>query len=78
MDEAAKILSDIDYCDDAYDCARGADVLCVVTEWDKFKALDFVHLKDLLKSNIFVDLRNVYVPDDVRAYGFEYVSIGRA
>lgn len=78
MGEAAKILSDIDYCNDAYDCARGADVLCVVTEWDKFKALDFVHLKDLLKANVFVDLRNVYVPDDVRAYGFEYVSIGRA
>jgi len=78
MREAAKILSDIEYCTDAYDCAKGADVLCVVTEWDKFKALDFVHLKDLLNANLLVDLRNVYVPDDVRAYGFEYVSIGRA
>jgi UDPglucose 6-dehydrogenase len=77
MEEAAKILSNIEYCADAYDCARGADVLCVVTEWDKFKALDFVHLKDLLKANVFVDLRNVYVPRDVRAYGFDYVSIGR-
>lgn len=77
MGEAAKILSNIDYCADAYECAHGADVLCVVTEWDKFKALDFVRLKDLLKANILVDLRNVYVPRDVRAYGFEYVSIGR-
>lgn len=77
MDEAAKIMTGIEFCADAYDCAEGADVLCVVTEWDKFKALDFVHLKDLLKANIFVDLRNVYVPEDVRAYGFEYVSIGR-
>ena len=77
MGEAAKILSNIDYCADAYECAHGAEVLCVVTEWDKFKALDFVRLKDLLKANILVDLRNVYVPRDVRAYGFEYVSIGR-
>ena len=77
MDEAAKIMSDIEYCDDAYDCATGADALCVVTEWDKFKALDFVRLKGLLKSEVFVDLRNVYVPADVRAYGFKYVSIGR-
>lgn len=78
MGEARHVLQDIDYCTDAYHCADGADVLCVVTEWDKFKALDFEHLKGLLKSNIFVDLRNVYVPEDVRAYGFTYVSIGRA
>lgn len=78
MGEARHVLQDIDYCTDAYQCADGADVLCVVTEWDKFKALDFEHLKGLLKSNIFVDLRNVYVPEDVRAYGFTYVSIGRA
>ena len=78
MKEAAKIMSGIEFCADAYECATGADVLCVVTEWDKFKALDFLQLKELLNANIFVDLRNIYVPDDVRAYGFEYVSIGRA
>ena len=78
MDEAAQIMDNITFCKDAYDCADGADILCVVTEWDKFKALDFIHLKELLNANIFVDLRNIYVPDDVRAYGFEYVSIGRA
>ncbi len=78
MKEAAKIMSGIEFCADAYECATGADVLCVVTEWDKFKALDFVQLKEVLNANIFVDLRNIYVPDDVRAYGFEYVSIGRA
>ena len=77
MQEAKRVLSDIEYCTDAYHCAEGADVLCVVTEWDKFKALDFVHLKDLLNQNIFVDLRNVYVPADVRAYDFTYVSVGR-
>lgn len=78
MREAKHILKDIEFCKDAYHCAEGADVLCVVTEWDKFKALDFEHLKTLLKANIFVDLRNVYVPEDVRSYGFDYVSIGRA
>lgn len=77
MQEAKRVLSGIEYCADAYHCAEGADVLCVVTEWDKFKALDFLKLKDLLKANIFVDLRNVYVPEDVRAYDFTYVSIGR-
>jgi len=78
MEEAKHILGDITYCKDAYDCADGADILCVVTEWDKFKALDFEHLKGLLNANIFVDFRNVYVPEDVRAYGFTYVSVGRA
>ena len=45
MEQAKKVLPDVTYCDDAYDCAEGADALVIVTEWEQFRALDFERLK---------------------------------
>jgi UDPglucose 6-dehydrogenase len=77
MEEAKHMLPPITYCEDAYDCAKGADVVVIVTEWSKFKALDLSTLKELLNAPIMVDLRNVYDPDIMMELGFEYTSIGR-
>lgn len=77
MYEAKAMLPDITYCTDAYDCAQGADVLTIITEWDKFRALDFDRLAGLMSSKRLVDLRNIYDPEQVRGRGFSYVSIGR-
>ena len=33
MEQARRELPDIDYCNDPYECARGADVMVIVTEW---------------------------------------------
>ena len=38
-------LPDIDYCDDPYACADGADALVIVTEWEQFRALDLERLE---------------------------------
>ena len=78
MEESKDHLSDITYCSDAYDCARGADVVVLATEWKQFRNLDFNHLGDIMSARKFADLRNVYRPEDVRRHGFDYVSIGRA
>ena len=50
----------------------------LVTEWDAFRALDFVRLADVMRGRAMVDLRNVYKPDDVERHGFRYTGIGRA
>jgi UDPglucose 6-dehydrogenase len=34
-------------------------------------------VKELAKAPVLVDLRNIYRPDDVRALGFTYISVGR-
>ena len=39
MEQARQELPDIEYCSDAYACARGADALVIVTEWAQFRAL---------------------------------------
>ncbi len=77
MEEARRELPDIDYCDDAYACAEGADALVIVTEWVQFRALDLPRLKSIMKQPIVVDLRNIYRADDLQELGFVYESIGR-
>jgi UDPglucose 6-dehydrogenase len=77
MDEAKKLLEDVTWCMDAYDAAKGADGLAILTEWNEFRALDFDRLKSLMKTPLIVDLRNIYNPDEMAAAGFQYASIGR-
>src|SRR5213592_2764797 len=77
MEQARKELPDIEYCDDPYLCARGADVLVMVTEWVQFRALDLERLKREMAHPIMVDLRNVYVRADMITAGFTYEGVGR-
>ena len=76
--EARQLLRDVDFKDDPYGAAEGADVLVIVTEWDQFRALDLDRIKLIMKAPVMVDLRNIYQPADMRARGFDYTSIGRA
>ena len=78
MEESKAHLSNVTYCSDTYECARGADVVVLATEWAQFSDLDFNHLGEIMKTRKFADLRNVYTPEDVRRHDFDYVSIGRA
>ena len=78
MHEAEKLLSDIDFKTGPYEALEGADAMVLITEWDRFRALDLDRVKALLKTPVVVDLRNVYSPEQVRAAGLRYSSIGRA
>ena len=78
MHEAAKLLDGVVFKEGPYDAVTGADVVVILTEWDQFRALDLDRIKLLLKQPVMVDLRNVYRPDDMRARGFRYSSIGRS
>ncbi|HZN09650.1 MAG TPA: UDP-glucose/GDP-mannose dehydrogenase family protein [Pyrinomonadaceae bacterium] len=75
--EAMKVLPDITYADDEYAAVAGADALVFVTEWNQFRALDMLRIRDLMKSPKIADLRNIYEPEDMREMGFEYVGVGR-
>ncbi len=77
MTAAADALPEITLCEDAYDAAKGADVLVIVTEWNEFRALAMDRLKKALKAPKLVDLRNIYDPETVRRNGLEYWGIGR-
>ena len=77
MELAKPLMQDVTMVDDPYTAIEGADAVAIVTEWDAFRALDFARVKKLANAPVLVDLRNIYRPDDVRALGFDYSSIGR-
>jgi UDPglucose 6-dehydrogenase len=79
MDNARPLLPDgVHYSSDSYDAAEGADLLVIVTEWNQFRSLDLERIRGLLARPAVVDLRNVYQPEKMREYGFEYEAMGRA
>lgn len=76
--EAKKYLPDgIEYTENAYDACEGADALVLLTEWNQYRALDLPKIRSLMKEPVFIDLRNVYDPERLRAEGFRYVGVGR-
>lgn len=77
MQEAAKILQNVNYASRTYECLENADAVVIVTEWDQFRALDLKRMKSLLARPVMIDLRNIYNPDDVTSLGFHYDSVGR-
>lgn len=64
-------------CDDLYECARGAEVLVVATEWKEFALADFRKVRELVRLPIIFDGRNILHADNVLHAGFEYHSVGR-
>ncbi|MEL6726524.1 MAG: UDP-glucose/GDP-mannose dehydrogenase family protein [Pseudomonadota bacterium] len=77
MEEAKHLLSGLDYAENAYEAVEGADAMVILTEWDQFRALDLDRIKAALNGDVVVDLRNIYLPDDMAKRGFTYTSIGR-
>ena len=75
--EGEAALGPVEWADGAYEAASGADALIVLTEWNEFRALDLERLRACMRGDVMVDLRNVYTPEDARAAGFRYTSIGR-
>jgi UDPglucose 6-dehydrogenase len=78
MENVKRLFGDrIQYCDNPYDCAEGADAIFIATEWPEFRTPDFERLNNGLKSKVIFDGRNVYELDVMKEQGYTYYSIGR-
>ncbi|MFH1460547.1 MAG: UDP-glucose/GDP-mannose dehydrogenase family protein [Candidatus Omnitrophota bacterium] len=77
MEEAKKVIKNVEYCDDAYSVAINSDALVILTEWNEFRQMDLAKIKELLKSPVVIDTRNIYQPERMQKLGFKYISIGR-
>ncbi|MEL6259186.1 MAG: UDP-glucose/GDP-mannose dehydrogenase family protein [Pseudomonadota bacterium] len=78
MGEAKHLLPEsVVYADNPWSALEGADAVAILTEWDQFRALDLDRVKAALSTDVVVDLRNIYAPDDMAKRGFAYTSIGR-
>ncbi len=75
--EAVQLLPGVDWAKDAYAAAEGADALVIITEWNTFRGLDLPRIASLLKSPVFIDLRNIYPVDEVQDAGLIHTGIGK-
>lgn len=78
MQQAQKILTDVQFADSIYQAAENADALVILTEWDEFRSLDLGRLRMLMKKQLMIDLRNIYPRDEATREGFSYVGVGVA
>lgn len=60
-----------------YDALKGADALLVITEWNEFRRPNFAHMKELMRTPVIFDGRNIYEPSELKKLGFTCYSIGR-
>ena len=77
MNVARSMVPDLVLAANPYECGAGCDAVVLMTEWNEFKQLDLRRLKNLMKSPVMVDARNVYEPELMANMGFSYRGIGR-
>jgi UDPglucose 6-dehydrogenase len=77
MANTRKIFPGIGYCENPYEAVKGADTLVIVTEWNEFKFIDLLRVKETMAQPIIFDGRNIYDPERMRRLGFDYYCVGR-
>ncbi|MEM8532176.1 MAG: UDP-glucose/GDP-mannose dehydrogenase family protein [Chloroflexota bacterium] len=77
MKVAGDLIPMVTFCATAYDAAKEADALLIVTEWNEFKQLSLGRIKDYMRRPIVLDGRNIYDPDAMAAHGIVYRGVGR-
>ena len=73
---ALKNYKNIKYCPDPYQAIKDCDAIIIATEWQEYQKLDLSKIRNLTKSKIIIDLRNIFNKEDLMKYGFKYHSIG--
>jgi UDPglucose 6-dehydrogenase len=76
LGKAKNEVPEVEYCQDIYEAAEGADAIVLLTEWEEFRSVDWTRLAALVERPLIIDGRNMFSFDDVTANGFQYVGIG--
>ncbi len=78
VERARERLADrVEFPESNYACLEDADALLICTEWQPYRRPDFERMRELLRSPVILDGRNLYRPERMRDLGFEYHSVGR-
>ena len=78
MNECKRRVGDkVRYADDMYSAVEGADALLMLTEWKQFRMPQWDKVKNLMKTPLVIDGRNIYDPEAMAEAGFSYACIGR-
>lgn len=73
----AQLGNKIVYVENPYDAVTDVDGLCILTEWNEFKQINLAKVRQLMKTPVIIDGRNIYNLEDMKDSGFTYISTGR-
>jgi UDPglucose 6-dehydrogenase len=77
MPRAQRILKAVEFCADAYGAVEGADAAVIVTEWEEFRRLDLLRVKERMRRPLIIDGRNIFDRRLMASLGIDYEGIGR-
>jgi UDPglucose 6-dehydrogenase len=77
MERASDLIPKVTFCATAYDVAKEANALLIVTDWNEFKQLDWGKVREFMKQPIVLDGRNLYDPEEMAQAGIIYWGVGR-
>ena len=77
MEAAAELMPQVTMAAGTYQALDQADCAVIITEWDAFRAIDLRRALTAMRGNVVVDLRNIYKPEQMKAAGISYFSVGR-
>ena len=67
----------IEFASSPLDAAKSAEALIIATEWPQFAAINLEELREVMRTPLIFDGRNLLDPTVVAEFGFQYHSIGR-
>ena len=76
MDNAKKENIELMFCSNAYEACKDTKAIIIGTEWNEFRALDFLKIKSTNRNIVIFDLRNIYNAKELRDIGFQYFGTG--
>ncbi len=77
MENVKQVYGDkITLADDAYEAVEGADALLLLTEWREYQYPEFERFKELMRTPVIIDGRNIWVTYNLAEQGFEYAGVG--
>lgn len=76
MDECRRrIGNSVMYADNMYDAAEGADAILLITEWKEFRMPSWSRVRQIMKTPVIIDGRNIYDKNEMSENGFVYKHI---
>mgnify|MGYP001268390864 FL=1 len=77
MDNAKKENTELQLFDSAYEACEDTKAIIIGTEWNEFRALNFLKIQKSSKNLIIFDLRNIYNAKEIEELGLQYFGTGK-
>ena len=77
MDNAKKENTELQLFDSPYEVCEDTKAIIIGTEWNEFRALNFLKIQKSSKNLIIFDLRNIYNAKEIEELGLQYFGTGK-